>query len=51
MEIKKVLIKDDGTKHLVVPRKSEIQAGDYVKIELVDEKQEEQPQWMTEVIF
>jgi len=38
MEIKKVLLrKDDGTKLVIIPRKSDIQEGDYVQIIKIQE--------------
>lgn len=41
MEIKKVLLrKDDGTKLVIIPRKSKISAGDYVKIILIENQKE-----------
>ena len=42
MLIKKVLLnKNNNTKYLVIPKKSEIKAGDYVKIEVIEEGKEE----------
>jgi len=38
MEIKKVTLRADGTKNVIVPKKSNIQPGDYVKIIKVEEQ-------------
>lgn len=35
MEIKKVQKRKDGTKLVIVPRNSEIDAGDYVRLEKI----------------
>ncbi len=37
MEIRKVLIRKDGIKLCIIPKKSEINAGDYVMINKVEE--------------
>jgi len=37
-EIKKVLLrKDDGVRYVIVPKKSEIQEGDYIKLIKIEE--------------
>lgn len=41
MEIKKVLQRKEGTKIVVVPKNSEIEAGDYVIIKKVEEVKNE----------
>ena len=38
MEIKKVLVRKDGIKYLIIPKNSGIDAGDYVKIIKLEEK-------------
>jgi len=38
MEIRKVLIRTDGIKYVIVPKASKIQAGDYVKLTKMEEK-------------
>jgi len=38
MEIRKVLGRKDGIKMVIVPKKSEINVGDYVEIKLVEVK-------------
>jgi len=43
MLIKRVLLnKNNNTKYLVIPKKSEIKAGDYVRIELVEDNGKEE---------
>lgn len=37
MEIKKVKLRKDGTKTIIVPKHSDIQEGDYVKIIKIEE--------------
>ena len=39
MEVKKVLLRSDNIKYIIIPRKSEIKAGDYVMIKVIDEKE------------
>jgi len=38
MEIRKVLIRKDGIKYLIVPKNSEINSGDYVTIDKIDKE-------------
>jgi len=38
MEIRKVLIRKDGIKMVTIPKKSEINAGDYVIINKMEEQ-------------
>ena len=38
MEIKKVLIRKDGIKYLIIPKGSDLNAGDYVSINKIDGK-------------
>lgn len=38
MEIKRVLIRKDGIKMVIVPKDSKIEAGDYVQIIKLEEK-------------
>lgn len=37
MEIKKVLLRTDGVKYIVIPKKSEIKSGDFVSINKIEE--------------
>ena len=37
MEVKKVLVRKDGIKLIIVPKNSDIQAGDYVQIIKMEE--------------
>jgi len=37
MEIKKVLLRTDGIKYIVIPKDSNIKEGDYVKITKIEE--------------
>ena len=37
MEVRKVLIRKDGIKYLIIPKNCPIQAGDYVKITKLEE--------------
>lgn len=39
MEIRKVLIRTDGIKYLIIPKKSYIKPGDFVMIEKVNQKE------------
>lgn len=39
MEIRKVLIRTDGIKYLIIPKKSKINAGEYVGIIKIDERE------------
>ena len=39
MEIRKVLIRKDGIKYLIVPKKSDIKPGSYVKIIPISDKE------------
>jgi hypothetical protein len=39
MEVKKVLIRSDGVKYIIIPKKSDLNAGDYVQ--LIKVKKEE----------
>jgi len=39
MEIKKILKRTDGIKYLIIPKASELQAGDLVMINKIDEKE------------
>ena len=39
MEIRKVLLRTDGIKYLIIPKKSNIKAGDFVAIKTIDEKE------------
>ena len=39
MEIKKVLERTDGIKMVIIPKNSQIQKGDYVKIIKMEEKE------------
>ena len=39
MEIRKVLCRKDGIKYLIVPKSSQIQAGDYVLINKIEDKE------------
>lgn len=32
MEIKRVLIRSDGVKYIIIPKKSNLQVGDYVRL-------------------
>jgi hypothetical protein len=32
MEVKKILQRPDGTKYVIIPKDSDIQKGDYVKL-------------------
>ena len=36
MEIKKVRIRKDGVKFVIIPKNSEIQGGDYVSIDKIE---------------
>jgi len=38
MEVRKVLIRKDGVKLVIVPKNSDIKAGDYVAINKLEEK-------------
>ncbi len=39
MEIRKVLIRKDGIKMCIIPKKSKIQGGDFVMINKINEKE------------
>ena len=39
MEIKKVLLRSDGIKYIIIPKKSEIKSGDFVQIIKVEDKE------------
>lgn len=39
MEIRKVLIRPDGIKYVIIPKKSDIPAGVYVIVKEIDEKE------------
>ena len=41
MEIKKVLLRTDGIKYLIIPKASEINGGDFVMINKIDDKEVE----------
>jgi hypothetical protein len=38
MEIRRVLIRKDGIKYLIVPKHSDINGGDYVSIDKIDKE-------------
>jgi carbonic anhydrase/acetyltransferase-like protein (isoleucine patch superfamily) len=37
MEVKKVLLRADGVKYIIIPRNSNLQKGDVVKITKIEE--------------
>lgn len=39
MEVKKVLVRRDGVKMVFIPKKSDIDEGDYVKIVKINEQE------------
>lgn len=39
MEIKKILKRTDGIKYLIIPKASDLEAGDFVMITKIDEKE------------
>ena len=41
MEIKKILKRTDGIKYLIIPKSSDLNAGDFVMITKIDEKEVE----------
>lgn len=38
MEIRKVLLRTDGIKYLIIPKASDLQKGDYVKITKMEDE-------------
>ncbi len=38
-EIKKVLVRTDGIKYIIIPKKSKIKKGDYVMIKKISNKE------------
>jgi hypothetical protein len=38
VEIRKVLIRNDGIKYVIIPKKSDLSAGDYVRIIKLEEE-------------
>lgn len=39
MEIRKILLRTDGIKYLVIPKRSELNAGDFVMLIKINEKE------------
>ena len=40
MEVKKVLIRTDGVKYIIVPKHSTFKAGDLIKLTKIEEKED-----------
>lgn len=38
MEVRKILIRTDGIKYIIIPKKSELKAGDFVKVIKLEEE-------------
>jgi hypothetical protein len=38
MEVRRVLIRKDGIKYIIIPKKSEIQSGDFVIVTKMEEE-------------
>jgi hypothetical protein len=41
MEIRKVLIRTDGIKYIIIPKKSNLKAGDFVKVIKLEENEDD----------
>ena len=41
MEVKKVLLRADNVKYIIIPKGSQIKAGDYVMISVINQKEVE----------
>jgi hypothetical protein len=38
MEVRKILIRTDGIKYIIIPKKSDLKAGDFVKVIKLEEE-------------